>query len=362
MVARWGAIVPGVGGGAVLAALLFALAPIASAASVAVVPAASHRALWTNLTASVGSPPPSLSGAGMAWDTAAGYGVLFGGEPNLCCGPAYSNATWTFNGSWHNVTAKVGTPPAGRDVHAQMAYDAGTGSVVLFGGDVNGQGLSDTWNFTGGKWSNLTGSLSTSPPARTLGSLAYDYGTGALILFGGSSTLNFGGGFFNDTWEFVHGSWTQLHPKHAPSPRRGAQMAWDPSVHALVLVGGVNSAGTGLIDTWYFTGTTWKQMGFVSPGPEWLGSISYVPKLNAVALYGGCTAAGCVSANGTTYLFEGAKGWYVAGTLHHLATTPGVREGQASALDGTSGQFLIVGGDVFSAPNYGASNQTWALT
>jgi hypothetical protein len=50
--------------------------------------------------------------------------------------------TWTWNGTTWTKQAPAASPPA-REV-ASMAFDAATGTVVLFG-CYNGSFLSDTW-------------------------------------------------------------------------------------------------------------------------------------------------------------------------------------------------------------------------
>ena len=65
--------------------------------------------------------------------------VIFGGGS-----PAGNlNDTWEWTGTdWKQLNA--GPPPARRDSPG-MAYDAATGMVVMFGGDVNSSVAGDTW-------------------------------------------------------------------------------------------------------------------------------------------------------------------------------------------------------------------------
>jgi hypothetical protein len=50
--------------------------------------------------------------------------------------------TWTWDGiDWHQI--HPGTPPA-RESQA-MAYDAATGQIVMFGGEVSGAVVGETW-------------------------------------------------------------------------------------------------------------------------------------------------------------------------------------------------------------------------
>ncbi len=64
-----------------------------------------------------------------------------------------------------------------------MAYDAATGTVVLFGGNDLFGALADTWTWDGTTWTQRH--PATSPSARTSASMAYDAATGTVVLFGG---------------------------------------------------------------------------------------------------------------------------------------------------------------------------------
>ena len=71
---------------------------------------------------------------------------------------------------------------AGRNSHA-MAYDAARGRVVLFSG-LSAQRLADTWEWDGGRWSQMK--PATSPPFRSGHAMAYDPVRRRVVLFGGS--------------------------------------------------------------------------------------------------------------------------------------------------------------------------------
>jgi Galactose oxidase, central domain len=65
-----------------------------------------------------------------------------------------------------------------------MAYDAATGTVMLFGGaSANGALLGDTCSWVGSTWTKL--SPVSSPRARSLASVVYDATNRAIVLFGG---------------------------------------------------------------------------------------------------------------------------------------------------------------------------------
>ena len=84
-----------------------------------------------------------------------------------------------------------------------MAYDAATGTVVLFGGTNRHGLLGDTWTWNGTTWTEQT--PATSPPARSQAMMAYDAATGTPVLFGGSgyATTRCSGSravLFEQTW------------------------------------------------------------------------------------------------------------------------------------------------------------------
>ena len=80
-----------------------------------------------------------------------------------------------------------------RASHA-MAYDSARGRTILFGG-IGGSFLGDTVEWDGTTWTQRV--PATSPSARTYHAMAYDSARGVTILFGGAN-----GSYLGDTWEF----------------------------------------------------------------------------------------------------------------------------------------------------------------
>ena len=72
----------------------------------------------------------------MAYDTATGSPVLFGG----CC---WDGDTWTWDGTTWTQQAPATSPTA--RYGATIAYDTATGTAVLFGGQTKRKTASDTW-------------------------------------------------------------------------------------------------------------------------------------------------------------------------------------------------------------------------
>jgi len=172
------------------------------------------------------------------------------------------------------------TSPPARD-KAAVAYDSGTGQVVVFGGSGVAGDLHDTWTWNGTTWTQL--SPATSPPAREWASMAYDASTGQLVLFGGNVVGNVPR---NDTWTWNGSTWTQQSPATSPPVRWGAAMAYDPGTGQLVLFGGAYSPGGN--DTWTWNGTTWtKQSPATSPPAREWASMAYDPGTGQLVLFGG---------------------------------------------------------------------------
>ena len=76
--------------------------------------------------------------------------MLFGGYTRTAGGVVAFGDTWTWDGSTWTKQAPASSPPARAD--AAMAYDAATGTVVLFGGSGANGSFSDTWTWDGSTW------------------------------------------------------------------------------------------------------------------------------------------------------------------------------------------------------------------
>src|SRR5260370_15477329 len=83
------------------------------------------------------SPPP-LAAHAMAYDSARGVSVLFGGSSTI---GGLSSATWEWDGTNWTQRAIATSPPA--RVWAGVAFDSVRNRIVLVGGDGHGM-LGDT--------------------------------------------------------------------------------------------------------------------------------------------------------------------------------------------------------------------------
>jgi len=189
--------------------------------------------------------------------------LLFGGivVASVIAGSSPALAT-TSAPTWEQLSPA--TSPSAREL-ASMANDAGTGQLVLFGGDVGGNPSDDTWTWNGTTWTQQ--SPATSPPVRWGASMAYNPGTGQLVLFGGAYSP---GG--NDTWAWNGTTWTQQSPATSPPAREWASMDYDAGTGQLVLFGGLGVTSD-LNDTW-------------------LAPVTSIPTVSAVYPHSGPTAGG----------------------------------------------------------------------
>src|SRR5215472_6922630 len=168
---------------------------------------------------------------GVAYDAATGTVVMQGG---LIGFPRLD--TWVWDGSAWAHPAQ-GNP--GSRWGAAMAYDAATGTVVMFGGNNgNSSGLHprrDTWTWNGSGWAKQA--PAARPSARYQASMAYDAATGTVVMFGGLSN----GKYLGDTWTWNGSAWAKQAPAAAPSARGGAAMAYDAATGTVVMFGGLSN-------------------------------------------------------------------------------------------------------------------------
>lgn len=191
------------------------------------------------------SPPSARYGAAMAYDSARGVTVLFGGQSSS----GYLNDTWEWDGTTWAQRTPANVPPA-RYIHA-LAYDGARGVSVLFGGGDGYGHLDDTWEWDGTDWTQRN--AADHPSARGHTPMAYDSARGVTVLFGG----DYGGSnYLDDTWEWDGMDWVQRVPASTPGLRSYHAMAYDANRGVTVLLGGFfESAVTN--DTWEY-GLRWS--------------------------------------------------------------------------------------------------------
>ncbi|MGD0249703.1 MAG: hypothetical protein ABSB97_02270 [Thermoplasmata archaeon] len=238
---------------------------------------------WTNLTSTLSVAPPARKDAGVAYDAADGYIVMFGGDTGAN-GSVYLNDTWVFqNMAWHQIFSSTSPSPRSG---LMMTFDARDSYVLLFGGcTATCSPTPETWKYRAGEWSPVT-TTGGSPPVRAACGLAYDANDGYVLMFGGWNVTD----RFNETWSYAGGQWTQLHPPSAPSPRLGVRMAYLPEANAVVAFGG-KFLGNVYGDTWLFRGGTWTNITSlltVAPSPrDDNEGLVYYPPASGLFMFGG---------------------------------------------------------------------------
>ena len=71
--------------------------------------------------------------------------------------------------------------------------------------------------------------------------MTFDSSKGQLVILGGFGLNSVE--FLNDTWTWNGTNWSQANPTAAPSARAGASIAFDPGTGQLLLFGGLNTDG-----------------------------------------------------------------------------------------------------------------------
>lgn len=284
---------------------------------------------WAQVHTSV--HPKAQYGAMMAYDAADGYVLLFGGVTNSSS-LAATNTTWAYHsGSWTRITTTAAPSP--RYLGA-MAYDAADGYVLLFGGGLRVAGslvaYNDTWEYLHGVWTQLH--PAASPPGRFLAQYAYDGALGSVTVGGG---VNPSHGNETDMWKFHAGAWTQITPARSGVPfNGGGSLAYDSLDRLLVyLHDGCYHCGT-----YEFTHGNWRTLGFSSAQPDGaLLSFTYDPAVKLTVFVNGSTTFDAF-ANGT---------W----TTYTTATAASLGSDPVTAFDASDGYLLMFGG----------SSTTWKL-
>ena len=294
-------------------------------------------ATWAKVTPSSGAPSGRTHHA-LAYDLARQRLVLFGGYDGTP-----ESDTWEYDRAttrWTHVTPP-GQAPSPRVRHA-MVYDALRGKVVLFGG-VDDDANAEIWEYDGptARWTLVT-PLGGRPSPRYGHAMAYDAGRGKIVLFGGWEFS----GADDETWEYdtATATWTQILPTGAVAPARrdGHAMAYDTRRGKVVLFGGQLATNRPSSETWEYDGATatWTEITLVGdePAPRAGHAMAYDPGRGKVVLFGGAD----LSANGETWEYDGAIATWTRVTP--VGGSPLPRSGHAMAYDAARGTMVMFGG------------------
>ncbi|MGA7924189.1 MAG: hypothetical protein WCA77_09450, partial [Thermoplasmata archaeon] len=166
---------------------------------------------WTNVTQFIDTDdlePSATQQAGITYDPPLQSAVIFGGMDS---DGTFLNETWLYisgENEWLGVGMHAGNgnasgpPPL---VHPGMAFDTADGYLVMYGGELaNGSPYGGMWAFGGNawanlSWTNLTPDLSSSPGPVSSPSMTYDTADGAVFLYTGAA--------HGSTWEYRDKNW-----------------------------------------------------------------------------------------------------------------------------------------------------------
>jgi hypothetical protein len=143
-----------------------------------------------------------------------------------------------------------------------MVYDTVQDRLVVFGGRLVpvtcGTMTDETWELewpvvSGAATWTLSGS-SLAPSQRELTGMAFDASSGSTLLFGGMNTCD---DFYGDTWRYDGTSWHLVTDSGGPSRRHQFGMVFDEARGETVLFGGVTNLAYGQVPN-ESSGETWS--------------------------------------------------------------------------------------------------------
>ena len=189
--------------------------------------------------------------------------------------PSAATARWA--GTWLMV---VGDSTPSRE-SAAGTYDPARNRYVLFGGLVGMRLAGTTWEFDGTRWERAAAS---GPPATLGGAMTYDRRRRVVVLLGG---IDSAGTKYGDTWTWNGKEWSRV-ASTGPSPRFGAGIAYDDARGEVVLFGGVDGSNLKLNDTWLWNGQRWRRVPLsVAPEARSEGYMAYDASRRVVVMFGG---------------------------------------------------------------------------
>ena len=328
-----------------------------------------HAGTWTNISSIAGTAPSARDFVSFTDDPADGYALLYGGWNATTA--TLDSDTWSFGGG---VWSQIATSGPGALRGAAMAYDTATLSVILFGGAASGFGgpflpSSETWSYSGGLWTDLTGSISSPPPARYLAGFTNISTAGTLLLADGClgqgcwSYLD-----LSDSWTYnaANGTaypWVQIGvPGTQPSERATPAMVYDAADGYVLYFGGGWNGGTSTNDTWTFWNNTWTNItANVTNAPRFREdpAMAYDAVDEYVVLFGGYTATGGYGS--PSFVLDDT--WtYHAGIWRNIttwsSTHPSARFASVMAYDSADREAVLFGGSVFLGSPL---NDTWVF-
>jgi KaiC/GvpD/RAD55 family RecA-like ATPase len=280
--------------------------------------------------------------------------ILFGGcSFTSCTSGQMRNDTWRFTFDPPTWTEIFPAESPSKRHRFGMTYDSTNRRILLFGGcvlqsctAVTGM-ASDTWEFDGSDWNNLTPSNPPSP--RSDFGLAHRSADGLTYLFGGQLAA----GADNELWSFDYpnNKWSKRAPGGAvPSPRTGSDLAYDELDDKFYLYGGYNGAGgyfsdTNRLDPAAGVDGSWSGLPILlGPGALGFHRMSWNPASGDVVLFGGYSATLGNQVDRTWQLDAASPAWNEA----PVNPMPGARY-LGEATSDTKTKRIVLHGGVFNS-------------
>lgn len=249
---------------------------------------------WLNITNTVVGSPPKLAGAALAYDPGQSKVILFGGALTEA---AYSNVTYSYaHGVWTNITTTVGRAPSPR-YDPSMVWDSNDSELLLTGGLAgNDAPIPGTWVFKGGAWSNVT-ATAPIPALLYTPNLADDPPDHGVLVSSIMSYSSLGKApFYPGTFLFTGGKWHNLTPTLSSEPPMiyvGAMAYVSPAVGVLLLTGIITNRSGNFLEggvVWAYHGGAWSNLTSTVgalPQEDGASGLALIPTDGSILALGG---------------------------------------------------------------------------
>ena len=293
----------------------------------------------------------------MAYDAESDRIVLFGGGLNP---ESFLKVTWAYDfetNIWQDMPPAQ-SPPAGE---GPMAYDIQSDRTILFRGTLRHKPGGETWayDFNTNVWKNMG---PTETPFGLVGAqMAYDAESDRMILFGGVDANVFGTGQYkhlNGTWAYDYDSntWTKMEPEVSPRGLSFHAMAYDHSSDRVILFGGVKDTVTSfwaLQWSYDYNTDTWEELKpDVSPSARHYCKMVYDPGSDRMILFGGAGMSGDSPLSDTWAYHFATNTW----TELEPDTSLSERGWHAAVYSSEAEQIVLFGG---GRHRYAFTDETW---
>lgn len=255
---------------------------------------------WMDRTPA-GTKPTVRHSALMAFDSVRGKTILYSGNTGtgLPTAGTWVDETWEWDGTagtWTRITAPAESSTQWSSGYTNMAFDPVLNKIVLY------YYWNYIWTFTAGAtpgtgtWANVS-SMATKVDSALPGyynpGIVYDAGRQMVVVFGGQSSGR-------SLWELNSAAWSWTNrsaPANGPIQRTAPSMAFDSMRGKLMVFGGRSSVDSQYKqDIWEWSGTdatlTNRTTGGTKPEPRNGAGMTYDSSRDRLMLFGGL---------GTTY-------------------------------------------------------------